>query len=73
MMVYQHYRELPVADYPKTEDEKRDFWFTQICAATGKDLSTFFAVWNIPVSEAVRKKAGIYPSWVPEELKEFVR
>lgn len=73
MTVYQHYRELPVADYPKNEDEKRDLWFTQICAATGKDLSTFFAVWNIPVSEAVRKKAGIYPPWMPEELKEFVR
>jgi len=69
--VYKAYRALPREQYPKTETEKRDFWFATVCAATQKDLSAFFAKWQIPLS--VNSKYQVaqakYPVWLPAELR----
>jgi hypothetical protein len=67
--VYQKYRNLPIEQYPLTDQAKRDFWFVSICEATKKDLSGFFEKWNLPASKEARAKVGIYDRWLPEELR----
>lgn len=69
--VYASYRKLPEDSYPKTEDERRDRWFTEICKATGRNLDDFFKIWGIPISATALKSAAAYPSWLPGELSEF--
>jgi len=67
--VFRQYRMLPAAQYPVSEADKRDYWFTCICAATGRDLSAFFDKWQIPITEKARASVKAYPGWLPEELK----
>lgn len=67
--VFKKYRALPSAQYPATEEDKRDYWFTAICAATQKNLSLFFEKWQVSVTETAKKSVSSYPSWLPEELK----
>lgn len=70
--VFRKYRALPTPQYPVTEEDKRDYWFTAICAATQKDLSLFFEKWQVPVSETAKKSVSKYPSWLPGELHAAV-
>ncbi len=67
--VFKKYRALPASQYPVSENDKRDYWFTAICAATQKNLSLFFEKWQVPVTETAKKSVSSYPSWLPEELK----
>ncbi|MBN9383625.1 MAG: M60 family metallopeptidase [Chitinophagaceae bacterium] len=67
--VFSTYRLLPPDRYPATEAGKRDYWFTCICAATGKDLSGFFDKWQIPITGKAKASVKSYPGWLPEELK----
>jgi hypothetical protein len=67
--VFRQYRMLPAAQYPATEDDKRDYWFTCICAATGKDLSAFFDKWQITITEKAKAVVKNYPGWLPDELR----
>jgi hypothetical protein len=67
--VFETYRKLPKEQYPATEAQQIDYWFTCICAATHKDLSAFFEKWQIPVSQSVSESVKNYPSWLPPELK----
>ncbi|WP_142684990.1 M60 family metallopeptidase [Chitinophaga polysaccharea] len=67
--VFKKYRALPASQYPVTEEDKRDYWFTAICAATQKNLSLFFEKWQVPVRETAKSSVSNYPPWLPEELK----
>ncbi len=65
------YRKLPKDQYPKTDQEKIDLWFNVICKATNSNLSRFFEVWKVPVSDAGKKGAVGYKAWFPEELAAY--
>lgn len=67
--VFKKYRSLPASQYPVSEADKRDYWFTCISTATQKDLSLFFEKWQIPVTENAKKAVSNYPSWLPDELR----
>ncbi|MEI3797023.1 MULTISPECIES: M60 family metallopeptidase [unclassified Chitinophaga] len=67
--VFKKYRSLPASQYPVSEADKRDYWFTCISAATQKDLSLFFEKWQVPVTENAKKAVRNYPPWLPEELR----
>jgi hypothetical protein len=63
------YRNLPKDKYPKTDQDRRDLWFTTICKTTNSNLGHFFDVWKIPVSETAKKQAVAYKSWFPKALE----
>ncbi|MDR6942825.1 M60 family metallopeptidase [Mucilaginibacter pocheonensis] len=63
------YRNLPKDKYPKTDQDKRDLWFTTICKTTNSDLSRFFDTWKIPVSDTAKKQVSSHRTWFPEELE----
>jgi len=67
--VFRQYRDLPKDRYPGTEADKRDYWFTCISAATGRDLSAFFDKWQVPITEKAKASVKTYPGWLPDELK----
>lgn len=66
--VHTKYRNLPKADYPKTNQDKIDFWFLSICEATKTNLTIFFDIWKVPVTVNARQKVVGYKSWLPSEL-----
>ncbi|NRF39371.1 M60 family metallopeptidase [Pedobacter foliorum] len=63
------YRNLPKDQYPKTDQDKIDLWFETICKTTNSDLTRFFDVWKLPVSEKAKEQAKKYKSWFPKELE----
>lgn len=65
------YRSIPKELYPRSQEDKRDLWFLTICNVTNTDLTKFFDIWKIPVSDHVRKKVTGYPVWLPAELKPY--
>ncbi|MEO3407046.1 M60 family metallopeptidase [Mucilaginibacter sp. CAU 1740] len=64
------YRNLPKEQYPKTDQDKRDLWFTTICQTTNSNLSRFFDVWKIPVSDNAKKQVARYKPWFPAALEK---
>jgi hypothetical protein len=67
------YRNLPESQYPQTNQEKCDLWFSTICKTTDRNLTDFFKVWQIPVSEAAQRNVKTMKQWFPEELNEFYK
>jgi len=65
------YRNLPKEKYPKTDQDKRDLWFTTICKTTNSNMTRFFEVWQIPISDAAKKEVTGYQVWFPKELADF--
>ncbi|MDB5003731.1 MAG: hypothetical protein JWQ34_1956 [Mucilaginibacter sp.] len=63
------YRNLPLTQYSKTDQDKRDLWFTTICKATNSNMSRFFDVWKIEVSAAAKKQVAGYKEWFPKVLE----
>lgn len=67
--VFKTYRKLPNAQYPKTEPQKIDYWFTCLSNASHKNMTAFFDKWQIPVSQATKQSVSQYPTWLPPELQ----
>ncbi|MEJ7557945.1 MAG: M60 family metallopeptidase [Pedobacter sp.] len=67
--VHRIYRKMPTARYPKTDQDKRDLWFVNICKSTNRNLSDFFDTWKVPVSAKAKKQVGALETWFPQELK----
>jgi len=63
--VFAVYRDLPEAERPKSDAEKRDQWLVRMSRAVGKDLGPFFASWSIPTSERARDAVADLPAWRP--------
>jgi len=64
--VFAEYRDLPAAERPKTDDEKRDQWLVRFSRAVGKNLGPFFEAWRVPTSERARASIANLPAWMPE-------
>jgi hypothetical protein len=65
------YRNLPRDQYPKTDQERCDLWFNTICNATNSNMSWFFDVWKVPVSDDAKKAVVGYKVWFPKELDAY--
>lgn len=63
------YRNMPKDQYPHTDQQKRDLWFTTISKTTNSNLTRFFEVWKIPVSDDAKKQVEGYKVWFPKELE----
>lgn len=64
--VFAEYRQLKPQDRPKTDDEKRDQWLIRLSRTVGRNLSKFFEVWGVPVSEQAKQAVSDLPIWMPE-------
>jgi len=64
--IFIEYRDLPKAERPKTDDEKRDQWLVRFSQMTGKNLGPFFTAWRIATSETARNSITNLPVWLPE-------
>ena len=64
--VFLEYRDLPEAERPRNEAEKRDQWLVRFSRAAGKNLGPFFEAWRIPTSAAARDSVTNLPVWLPE-------
>ena len=66
--VFAEYRQLKPQDRPKTDDEKRDQWLIRLSRTVGRNLSKFFEVWGVPVSEQAKQAVSDLPIWMPEDF-----
>ncbi|MBL8963555.1 MAG: M60 family metallopeptidase [Phycisphaeraceae bacterium] len=64
--VFAEYRDLPSADRPKGDDQKRDQWLVRFSRACGRNLGPFFESWGVPTSQAARDQVLDLPGWMPE-------
>ena len=64
--IFIEYRDLPKAERPKNDDEKRDQWLVRFSQMTGKNLGPFFTAWRISTSETARNSITNLPVWLPE-------
>lgn len=65
--VFAEYRDLPSAERPKTDQDKRDQWMIRFSRAVGRNLGPFFEAWGVPVTEGALEKIKDLPSWMPED------
>jgi hypothetical protein len=65
------YRNLPKDQYPTADQAKTDLWFNTICKATNSNLSRFFEVWKVPVSDEAKQTVKGYKVWFPKELEAY--
>ncbi len=63
--VFAEYRDLPPAQHPKSDDQKRDQWMVRFSKTVGKNLGPLFQTWGIPVSESARNEIKSLPAWMP--------
>ncbi|GJQ28784.1 MAG: hypothetical protein HBSAPP03_06680 [Phycisphaerae bacterium] len=64
--VFAEYRDLPRAERPKHDADKRDQWMVRFSRACGKNLGPFFQAWGVPTSDAARASIADLPAWMPE-------
>ena len=63
--VFAEYRDLPAAERPKTDEEKRDQWMVRFSRTVGRNLGPFFEYWKIPTSAVARQSIADLPAWMP--------
>ncbi|WP_406827318.1 M60 family metallopeptidase [Pedobacter sp. KACC 23697] len=59
-------------DHPLNNQQRIDLWYTTICKTTNANLSSFFEIWKIPVSEKAKAAAKKYNIWIPQELVTYL-
>lgn len=64
--VFAQYRDLPAAERPKSDDEKRDQWLVRFSRAVGRNLGPFFEAWGVPTSVEARASLADLPDWMPQ-------
>jgi len=64
--VFAEYRDLPDAERPKTDDEKRDQWMVRFSRRVGRNLGPFFEAWGVPTSKEACASIAELPDWMPE-------
>jgi len=55
-----------------SNEQRIDLWFKSICRATDSNLSSFFEIWKIPVSEKAKTEAKKYKTWIPQEFVTYL-
>ncbi len=50
---FRAYHELPAAERPRTDEQKRDRWVKTLSLACGRDLRPFHAAWGWPLGDAL--------------------
>lgn len=66
--VFAEYRDLPAAQRPKNDQQKRDQWMVRFSRAIGHDLGPFFLKWGVPTSQSARDSISRLPDWMHDDL-----
>jgi hypothetical protein len=66
--VFAEYRDLPDAQRPQSDDEKRDQWLVRFSRTVGRNLGPFFQAWGVPTSEQARAAVADLPDWTPPDF-----
>ncbi len=66
--VFAEYREVPDAERPRTDDQKRDQWMVRFSKTVGRNLGPFFQAWGVPTSEKARASIAELDEWMPKGL-----
>ncbi len=64
--VFAEYRDLPAAERPKNDDQRRDQWLVRFSRTVGRNLGPFFEAWGVPTSAKARASIKGLPVWMPE-------
>jgi hypothetical protein len=57
---------LSAAEKPKSDLEKRTQWLVRMSRLTGRDLTPWFALWNVPVDVGAAKSVSRLPAWIAD-------
>lgn len=63
------YNDLPEAQRPHSDLEKRDQWMVRFSRVVGRNLGPFFEAWGVPTSDAARASIADLPYWMPAEIE----
>ncbi|RYX84142.1 hypothetical protein EON83_11575 [bacterium] len=63
--VFRQYENMPEAQRPQTDQEKRDQWMIRFSKAIGKNLGPFYAAWGVPITQSARDAVKDLPTWMP--------
>ncbi len=69
------YREMDPRKYyghSLSNQQRIDLWYTTICKTTNANLSSFFEIWKIPVSEKAKTATKKYETWIPQEFAIYL-
>ncbi|HNV69805.1 MAG TPA: M60 family metallopeptidase, partial [Candidatus Ozemobacteraceae bacterium] len=64
--VFASYAKTPEHELPKTDDLKRDQWLIRFSQAVGRNLTSHFNKWGIPVSPTAIRAVSHLPKWEAE-------
>ena len=57
-----------LTEFYKPDQDKIDLWFVYICTATNTNLTQFFNIWKVPVSEKAKGQVIAYKTWLPAQF-----
>ncbi len=63
--VFREYENMPEAQRPQSEQDKRDQWMIRFSRAVGKNLAPFYAAWGVPISPKAADSVKDLPAWMP--------
>jgi hypothetical protein len=61
--VFRQY--LTFEDHPEDDKQKRDKWLVMYSRTVKRDMSAFFDMWKIPVSNQAKREVSKLPKWIP--------
>ncbi len=62
---FRRYQELPEAQRPKGDAEKRDRLVRYLSETAGCNFAPYFNLWGIPLSKRLKSDLKKYPDWIP--------
>lgn len=65
---FAEYHNLPRAERPRNDLEKRDQWMVRFSRIVHRNLGPYFTTWGIPTSQAARDSIKDLPSWSPPDF-----
>ena len=71
--VFDEYNRLPPDQWPKTQEEKNDQWVIRLSRACGKNLATYWAAWNLPLSDRVFAELKDLPDWENHPVAKYAK
>ncbi len=57
---------LAAAERPRSDMAKRTQWLTRLSRLAGRDLTPWFALWNVPVDASVARTLSHLPTWIAD-------
>ena len=69
---FRDYDNIPQADRPRNDDDKRDEFVIRFSTTVGKNLTPYFQAWGIPLTERPARVLSTLPTWMPEGFDEAI-